>query len=75
MILPRLLACMFYTPAVDEPADRFSHGGNAEHVRENTWSNQQAYMARLAQSAERKALNLVVVGSSPTVGVLHFPCR
>ena len=27
--------------------------------------------ARLAQSAERKALNLVVVGSSPTVGVLH----
>jgi hypothetical protein len=29
------------------------------------------YQARLAQSAERKALNLVVVGSSPTVGVLH----
>ena len=28
-------------------------------------------MARLAQSAERKALNLVVVGSSPTVGVSH----
>ena len=27
-------------------------------------------VARLAQSAERKALNLVVVGSSPTVGVL-----
>jgi hypothetical protein len=26
-------------------------------------------LARLAQSAERKALNLVVVGSSPTVGV------
>ena len=26
--------------------------------------------ARLAQSAERKTLNLVVVGSSPTVGVL-----
>ena len=26
-------------------------------------------IARLAQSAERKALNLVVVGSSPTVGV------
>ena len=25
-------------------------------------------MARLAQSAERKALNLVVVGSNPTVG-------
>ena len=28
--------------------------------------------ARLAQSAERKALNLVVVGSSPTVGVLRL---
>ena len=27
------------------------------------------HQARLAQSAERKALNLVVVGSSPTVGV------
>ena len=26
-------------------------------------------VARLAQSVERKALNLVVVGSSPTVGV------
>ena len=26
-------------------------------------------VARLAQSAERKALNLVVMGSSPTVGV------
>ena len=26
--------------------------------------------ARLAQSVERKTLNLVVVGSSPTVGVL-----
>ena len=30
----------------------------------------QCLQARLAQSAERKALNLVVVGSSPTVGVL-----
>ena len=31
--------------------------------------------ARLAQSAERKALNLVVVGSSPTVGVSHACVR
>ena len=31
----------------------------------------QSSQARLAQSAERKALNLVVVGSSPTVGVFH----
>ena len=29
-------------------------------------------IARLAQSAERKALNLVVVGSSPTVGDFCF---
>ena len=29
--------------------------------------------ARLAQLVERKALNLVVVGSSPTVGVLCSP--
>ena len=32
-------------------------------------SGPAADIARLAQSAERKALNLVVVGSSPTVGV------
>ena len=35
-------------------------------------------IARLAQSAERKALNLVVVGSSPTVGdkvsIARFLC-
>ena len=35
-------------------------------VLSSTWRSIQA---RLAQSAERKALNLVVVGSSPTVGV------
>ena len=32
-------------------------------------------MARLAQSAECKALNLVVVGSSPTVGVCFLDAR
>jgi hypothetical protein len=31
--------------------------------------SQMKITARLAQSVERKALNLVVVGSSPTVGV------
>ena len=31
-------------------------------------SLQPKRIARLAQSVERKALNLVVVGSSPTVG-------
>ena len=29
-------------------------------------------MSRLAQLVERKTLNLVVVGSSPTVGVAFF---
>ena len=29
-------------------------------------------MARLAQLVERKVLNLVVVGSSPTVGVVEL---
>ena len=37
----------------------FDHDGTRPYTSE----------ARLAQSAERKALNLVVVGSSPTVGV------
>ena len=32
-------------------------------------------IARLAQSVERKALNLVVVGSSPTVGVLQWKAK
>ena len=31
--------------------------------------DQQIFAARLAQSVERQTLNLVVVGSSPTVGV------
>ena len=31
-------------------------------------------MARLGQSVERKALNLVVADSSPTVGVLEPTC-
>ena len=33
-------------------------------------SDDTSDIARLAQLVERKALNLVVVGSSPTVGVL-----
>ena len=36
---------------------------------------QQPAKARLAQSVERKALNLVVVGSSPTVGVAAAQLR
>ena len=40
------------------------------YVKHNAFG-QQTSKARLAQSAERKALNLVVVGSSPTVGVFR----
>ena len=32
----------------------------------------QAYLAGLAQSVERQALNLMVEGSSPSVGVNFF---
>ena len=36
----------------------------------------ECQQARLAQLAERKALNLVVVGSSPTVGAMDsMQCR
>ena len=35
-------------------------------------SSNKTPTARLAQSVERKALNLVVVGSSPTVGDINF---
>ena len=43
------------------------HAAWTQHHVLNTFG--QSSQARLAQSAERKALNLVVVGSSPTVGV------
>ena len=45
--------------------------GNLEVEQANivhTYGFLQASTARLAQSVERKALNLVVVGLSPTVG-------
>ena len=38
----------------------------------NKYHSTTSVQARLAQSVERKALNLVVVGSSPTVGVFLF---
>ena len=39
----------------------------------HTLRHREVGTARLAQSAERKALNLVVVGSSPTVDVFYSP--
>ncbi len=39
------------------------------------WPAAEHRQARLAQSAERKALNLVVVGSSPTVGACVYATR
>ena len=41
-------------------------------MRGACWEALRFAAARLAQPAERKALNLVVVGSSPTVGVFLF---
>ena len=38
-----------------------------------THHHNQNYPARVAQSAERKTLNLVVVGSSPTSGDMEPP--
>ena len=43
---------------------------HSENIIYETWKKCFS-VARLAQLVERKALNLVVVGSSPTVGVLY----
>ena len=44
------------------------------HSSKMTQTVMPAAEARLAQPVERKALNLVVVGSSPTVGVTTKLC-
>ena len=49
-------------------------GASAKPLATYVHAVQKPVDARLAQSAERKALNLVVVGSSPTVGVLSVDC-
>ena len=59
-------------------AGELNQGSAAEHSKTGTRPSREGSLrcqpcigkARLAQSTERKALNLVVVGSSPTVGVL-----
>ena len=43
--------------------------GDTTFLQKGRHAEPSINIARLAQSAERKALNLVVVGSSPTVGV------
>ena len=43
---------------------------HAKFVGNNSDNDDTSEIARLAQLVERKALNLVVVGSSPTVGIL-----
>ena len=43
---------------------------HATFVGNNSDNDDTSDIARLAQLVERKALNLVVVGSSPTVGVI-----
>ena len=47
----------------------YSNNTKHQHLLQPTCTFACCVQARLAQSAERKALNLVVVGSSPTVGV------
>ena len=50
----------------------FMGGGNANQMGPKAVLNEEG-AARLAQLVERKALNLVVVGSSPTVGAFFPP--
>ena len=50
-------------------AARFTDLGSLRKLQVD-FIGERRSIARLAQSVERKALNLVVVGSSPTVGVL-----
>ena len=50
-------------------------GRRKQQAAESSALPSASLQARLAQSAERKALNLVVVGSSPTVGVCMASSR
>ena len=75
------VSCSLSTAAA-APLDRFSRFCRRAHKHNGQISPFNIIVAaaaivqaRLAQSAERKALNLVVVGSSPTVGVFLLPCR
>ncbi len=64
--------------ATDMEQNRMSVGAthcNRTQLVSMALRNQPESRARLAQSAERKALNLVVVGSSPTVGVFIAHAR
>ena len=53
------------SPEISELRQKYAKNIFADHVL-----FYQMTSARLAQSVERKALNLVVVGSSPTVGAV-----
>ena len=57
--------------ALDRKAQHHGDGRDARtaaQLRQQIRTATEENTARLAQSVERKALNLVVVGSSPTVG-------
>ena len=62
---------MFTAAFRTKRADRTREDGQKSEKQSCTM-NLSFLFARLAQSAERKALNLVVVGSSPMVGVLFL---
>lgn len=49
---------------------RSYYAGNSQLIRR---SQLQIAASRIAQSVERKTLNLVVVGSSPTLGACFLP--
>ena len=58
---------------LQEAGLRLACGGACGMAAMRHGSLRSVGIARLAQSAERKALNLVAVGSSPTVGVCCLP--
>ena len=60
--------CFFGFPFLT--VQRFTTFWSAKLTGNNSDKDDKSDIARLAQLVERKALNLVVVGSSPTVGVI-----
>ena len=63
------------TPMVPAPGMRCASRNTWPEVEGHGLQDSEfATCARLAQSVERQALNLMVVGSSPTVGVFNVCC-
>ena len=76
--LASLIAKQYFATILTSPTQCPHPGSMADYGSSYHWPcwsllRLLQFQARLAQSVERKALNLVVVGSSPTVGV-YVPC-